>query len=156
MRPAELTGLPLFREPEQQPYRGLPPYQKGSDTSREAARSVARGTPTKRAEVYGYILARGKAGATDAEIEGGPMLRQTVCARRNELVKLGMIRDSERRRNSPQTGRRCAVWGRGERPMTAAQWIALTVVVLCLALLAGLAWAEGSEADEESETREAQ
>ena len=36
--------------------------------------------------------------------------------------------------------------------MTAAQWIALAVVVLCLALLAGLAWAEASEEAEESET----
>ena len=111
MRPAELTGLPLFPDDEQQPYGGLPPYQKGSDTSREAARSVARGAPTKRAEVYGYILARGDDGATDAEIEGGlSMLRQSVCARRNELVKLGMIRDSGRRRTSLHTGRRCAVW----------------------------------------------
>ena len=40
--------------------------------------------------------------------------------------------------------------------MTAAQWIALAVVVLCLALLAGLAWAGASEGDEESETQEAQ
>ena len=39
--------------------------------------------------------------------------------------------------------------------MTAAQWIALDVVVLCLALLAGLAWAGASEEDEESESREA-
>ena len=111
MRPAELTGLPLFPDDERQPYGGLPPYRKGSDTSREAARSVARGAPTKRAEVYGYILARGDDGATDAEIERGlSMLRQTVCARRNELVKLGMIRDSGRRRTSLHTGRRCAVW----------------------------------------------
>ncbi len=110
MRPAELTGLPLFLD-ERQPYGGLPPHQKGSDTSREAARSAAECAPTKRAEVYGYILARGDAGATDAEIEGGlSMLRQSVCARRNELVKLGMIRDSGHRRNSPHTGRRCAVW----------------------------------------------
>ena len=102
---AGTRDLPLFER------GGLPPHQKGSDTSREAARSVARGAPTKRAEVYGYILARGDAGATDAEIEGGlSMLRQSVCARRNELVKLGMIRDSGRRRNSPHTGRRCAVW----------------------------------------------
>ena len=97
--------LPLFAAAD------LPPHQKGSDTSREAARNVARGAPTKRAEVYGYILARGDAGATDAEIEGGlSMLRQSVCARRNELVKLGMIRDSGRRRTSLHTGRRCAVW----------------------------------------------
>ena len=39
--------------------------------------------------------------------------------------------------------------------MTAAQWIALDVVVPCLALLVGLAWSENSEEDEESETREA-
>ena len=39
--------------------------------------------------------------------------------------------------------------------MTAAQWIALDVVVPCLALLAGLAWSENSEEDEESETQEA-
>ena len=110
MRPAELTGLPLFRE-EESHSGGLPPYQKGSDTSRDAASSVAESAPTKRAEVYGYILARGKAGATDAEIEGGlSMLRQSVCARRNELAKLGMIRDSGRRRTSLHTGRRCAVW----------------------------------------------
>ncbi len=96
-------GTPLFELD--------PPHQKGSDTSRDAASSVAESAPTKRAEVYGYILARGKAGATDAEIEGGlSMLRQTVCARRNELVKFGMIRDSGRRRTSPDTGRLCAVW----------------------------------------------
>ena len=43
--------------------------------------------------------------------------------------------------------------------MTAAQWIALAVVVLCPALLAGLAWAEAGEnrqEDEESEAQEAQ
>ena len=46
-RLAELTGLPLFGD-ERQPYRGLPPYQKGSDTSRDAASSVAESAPTKR------------------------------------------------------------------------------------------------------------
>ncbi len=39
--------------------------------------------------------------------------------------------------------------------MTAAQWIALDVVVPCLALLAGLAWFEASEEAEESESQEA-
>ena len=38
--------------------------------------------------------------------------------------------------------------------MTAAQWIALTVVLLCLALLAGLAWAEGSEDRQEDEEQQ--
>ena len=102
---AGTRDLPLFDSGD------LPPYQKGSDTSREAARSVAEDAPTKRAEVYGYILARGDAGATDAEIERGlSMLRQSVCGRRNELVRLRMIRDSGRRRTSPQTERLCAVW----------------------------------------------
>ena len=40
--------------------------------------------------------------------------------------------------------------------MTAAQWLTLAVVLLCLALLAGLAWFEASEEDAESETQEAQ
>ena len=102
---AGTRDLPLFESGY------LPPHHKGSDTSREAARSVAEDAPTQRSEVYGYILARGQAGATDAEIERGlSMLRQSVCARRNELVRLGMIRDSGRRRTAPHTGRLCAVW----------------------------------------------
>ena len=105
------TGMDAHHHRPNAGTRDLPLFQKGSDTSREAARTVAEDAPTKRAEVYGYILARDRAGATDAEIERGlSMLRQSVCGRRNELVTLGMIRDSGRRRTSPHTGRRCAVW----------------------------------------------
>ena len=38
--------------------------------------------------------------------------------------------------------------------MTAAQWLTLTVVLLCLALLAGLAWFEASEDRQEDEEQQ--
>jgi hypothetical protein len=33
-----------------------------------------------------------------------------VCPRRNELVKMGYVQDSGRRRENPSTGIRCIVW----------------------------------------------
>lgn len=91
-------------------YNNHPPFQSGSDTSKTAADRAAPTAGTIRAQVYDYIRTCGSGGRTDNEIELGlKMLRQTVCARRRELVLSGHIVDSGRRRKT-QTGRPSVVW----------------------------------------------
>ena len=98
---------PLFDE---QPYGGVPPHERHSDTSIAAALSVLETAPTKRARVYRAIRVAGDAGATDDELEGVTGWRhQTVSARRRELVLLRAVEDSGRRRLTT-SGRKAVVW----------------------------------------------
>ena len=88
-------------------YGGLPPHRK-VDTSKEAAVSILPHVNAMQERVLGYIESHD--GATDSEIEQGlKMLRQTVCARRNELMKLGLVKWSGEYRKA-DTGRRVRVW----------------------------------------------
>jgi len=90
-------------------YGGLPPHEKGSETSRAAADSMVPKAGTLRALVFDFIRHRVD-GATDDEIERGLELRhQTASARRRELVISGHVRDSGFKRNT-SSGRKAVVW----------------------------------------------
>jgi len=90
----------LFSEP----YGGTPPFEASSDTSRDAAASMAPTAGTLRAKVLEFI--RGQppvrwmetigwvGGATDEEIEQAlGLMHQTASARRRELVLQGLVRE---------------------------------------------------------------
>ena len=72
----------------------------GSPTSSEAHASLGRmALETLRAKVAGFVRSRGTSGATCEEIEAAMGLRhQTASARCAELKRLGILRDSGRRR----------------------------------------------------------
>lgn len=79
-------------------------------TSDAAARSIAPLTGTLRERVLAFIRDRGPDGATDDEGEQALDLRpQTYTPRRGELVQLGCVIDSGRRRPTA-SGRSAAVW----------------------------------------------
>lgn len=85
-----------------------PPYARGSDTSREAAESVAPLTGKWRVMVYGMIARRGDHGATCWECEQIlGRAHQNISARIWELRHSGWIKDSGDRR--PTGSRRNAV-----------------------------------------------
>ncbi len=74
------------------PYGGSPPFERGSETSLAAARSMEESAPTLRDRVEEYVKRCGTSGATDDEIEEALGLRhQTASARRRELELLGRI-----------------------------------------------------------------
>lgn len=79
-------------------------------TSEVAAEMIAGRSPKLRLEVYEAIVRAGLDGLTDRE--GETMLGlgcQTYTPRRNELVRLGQVVDSGRRRKT-ESGRPAAVW----------------------------------------------
>ncbi len=79
-------------------------------TSHVAADRIAGHAKDLRARVLAYIIAQGPHGATDDEGETALAIKpQTYTPRRGELVGLGMVRDSERRRPTA-SGRPAAVW----------------------------------------------
>ena len=79
-------------------------------TSDAAARSMVGVAPTVRLRVYNFLLECGEHGATDEEGEDALGIRpQSYTPRRGELVTLGAVRDSGRRRRT-QSGRSAAVW----------------------------------------------
>lgn len=54
---------------------------------------------SSKGDVYRWLRARGRAGGTDDQIEEGLGVRhETVSARRNDLVKMGLVEDSGERR----------------------------------------------------------
>lgn len=90
-------------------FGGCPPHEN-TDTSIAAALSMLSCARTLQGAVYRMIRARGPAGATDDEIERAMGLRhQTASARRRELVLLGTVRDSGKRRRT-DSGRFATVW----------------------------------------------
>lgn len=100
----ETGGLPLF---DRHPYAGRTPRVRGSDTSEAAGDSALPNAGTVRRRVYDAILGRPR---TDEEIERLLGLRhQTASARRRELVLLGLVEDSLRRRQT-SSGRFATVW----------------------------------------------
>ena len=87
-----------------------PAFVQGSDTSEEAASRVAKGAPTKRAQVLEYLQSRGLDGSTDYEVEQAlKMPHQSASARRRELVLSGAVKDSGRRRET-RGGFTATVW----------------------------------------------
>lgn len=86
------------------------PYQRHSRTSRAAAASIEPKTGTKRAVVLAFLRGRGRAGATDEEMQREiPMGPNTQRPRRVELVAARLIRDSGRERNTAG-GDAAVVW----------------------------------------------
>lgn len=88
-------------------------YVNGSDTSREAAESIALSLHPLQQKVYSALLAAGASGMTDDELEVVVgVSHQTVSARRRELVLAGRLRDSGVRR-ATRSGRHAVVWTTG-------------------------------------------
>jgi hypothetical protein len=82
----------------------------GSETSKVAAQRIRGGANTLRQRVLTFIIERGSFGATDEEIQAGTGLKcQTETPRRRELVQLGLVVDSGRRRPT-SSGRPATVW----------------------------------------------
>lgn len=70
----------------------LPAFQRGSSTSKQAARKVAKRTPNQRAKVEAEIQACGSYGATRRELEViTGLLTQSLCGRISELKGEGSI-----------------------------------------------------------------
>lgn len=79
-------------------------------TSREAARRIEPAQIPIRGRVLRHLIERGEAGATDDEAEAVLGIRAlTYTPRRRELVMLGLVRDSGRRRRTG-AGRSAVVW----------------------------------------------
>jgi hypothetical protein len=86
------------------------PFQKHSDTSRDAAESMRPTAATLREAVFNYLFGRGSDGATDEEIQIDlDMAGNTERPRRRELQEAGKVRDSGMRRTT-KTGRQAVVW----------------------------------------------
>ena len=99
------TTTPGARKPIRAPWRASAP-----STSREAARRIEPTQTPIRGRVLGHLIARGDAGATDEEAEAALGIKpQTYTPRRRELVMLGLVRDSGRRRCT-DAGRSAVVW----------------------------------------------
>lgn len=88
------------------PWRRSAPH----GTSSVAAGRISSAAPTIRDRVLAFIRDRGQAGATDEEGEAALRIKpQTYTPRRRELVQLGLVGDSGRRRRT-DAGRPAAVW----------------------------------------------
>jgi hypothetical protein len=85
-------------------------YVKGSETSEAAAVAIEPHLGKLQKVVFGYLVTRGPAGATDEEIQTAmKMGPSTERPRRVELVDRGLVKDSGRTRPTA-AGRRAAVW----------------------------------------------
>jgi hypothetical protein len=86
------------------------PFVRGSETSRAAAESMKKIAPRDEARVYALFEKVGLHGATDKEIEVAlDMSHESASARRNGLVKKGMVKDSGGKRLTPSK-RKATVW----------------------------------------------
>lgn len=91
-------------------YGGKPPYEQSSETSRQAAESIADSVTELARRVLNYITMRGDTGATNDEIEVAlDMAHQTASARTRELVLKSRVRASGLRRRT-RSGCEAAVW----------------------------------------------
>src|SRR5262245_28906683 len=88
-------------------YKGKPPFEASSDTSRAAAESMREPSGKQRQRVFAAIAAGPK---TDEKVEHITGLRhQSASARRRELVLAGHVEDSGLREVN-SSGRPAAVW----------------------------------------------
>jgi hypothetical protein len=85
------------------------PYAIGSDTSKEAAKSIVGKIAEQRTEVYRAIVRAGANGLTWSEIVQQLGCSPTANGRCSELRDVGLIVDSGQRRRT-HTGRRAVVW----------------------------------------------
>lgn len=84
------------------------PFQRHSETSREAAEAARDGAATQRARVLEWFRQQPE-GAADFECIAAFGGLQSVRPRRIELQGLGVIRDSGRKKLTP-SGRQAVVW----------------------------------------------
>lgn len=109
------AGLPFDQPPPdnlgKHPYAGHAPFASGSETSAEAARKVEPRLETIRGRVLAYFRSCGARGSTDDQaVETfGAEHHNTIAPRRTELVKLGLIIKTCRRRET-RNGGSAAVW----------------------------------------------
>lgn len=92
------------------------PFVQGSRTSEAAAASKRSRVTNDAAIVLEFITNRGAEGATDDEIEVGLRFsHQSASARRNGLVRKGLVCDSGGERKT-RSGRKATVWilGKGD------------------------------------------
>jgi hypothetical protein len=86
------------------------PYQRHSETSREAAEAIEPRAVKLREQVRCFLLSCGPAGATDEEMQIClEMNPNTQRPRRRELVLGGAVIDSGKTRNT-KSGRKAVVW----------------------------------------------
>lgn len=102
------SQMDLFASPL--PYRGDPPAQRHSETSKAAAESVKRFLSKLEQKVIDCLEAHHPAGLTDEEMqEEIGMQPSTQRPRRIKLVEKGRVRDSGERR-PVRSGRAAVVW----------------------------------------------
>ena len=80
-----------------------------ADTRGAAYREILPHVGGLQAEVLAFLRSVGEAGATDHEIAehfGGVELKDTYAPRRHELMVLGLVKDSGRRRPTFRNGKR--------------------------------------------------
>lgn len=86
----------------------VPPFQRHSDTSRQAAQSIAKNIGPMHERVLAYLKNHPQ-GATDEQIIDGTGLGQTARPRRIELQQRNLIKDSGRYALT-RSGRRATLW----------------------------------------------
>jgi len=103
-------------------FGGHVPYQRKSETSRQAAKSMESATAPLRVKLLEFIRSRGDLGATHAECsayyagmqgksEDSDTCRNTAGPRVTELKDAGFVADSGRRRPTrPGSNKTCTVW----------------------------------------------
>jgi len=91
-------------------FGGMPPAQRHSPTSVEAAEAIRPRLHALQAVVLTYLKRCGSHGATDDEIQVALRMDGNVQRpRRVELVALGLVRITERTRKT-RRGRAAGVW----------------------------------------------
>ncbi len=86
------------------------PYQSHSETSKEAADKIVPHINRCHRKILEHLENVGALGATDQELETATgMAGNTARPRRIELLKLGLIRDSGKTRET-FSGRKATVW----------------------------------------------
>ncbi len=101
--PPDKRQLPLYPN-----YDGTPPHVKDSDTSMAAAESIRGIVGPMHAEILRQLRLEGELNDDDLE-EILEQRHQTISARRRELVLMGRVVDSGRRR-ATRSGRMATLW----------------------------------------------
>lgn len=88
----------------------LVPYQRHSETSRDAADRVVGHRETLQEQVFNFLQGCGERGATDEEVQVGlGMNPSTERPRRIELVEAGRVEPAGDKR-ATKSGRSAQVW----------------------------------------------